>query len=100
MPSLKFAVPHALGQEEATARIRGFAEKVKEHYQNQVSNLVETWTENVLDFGFRTFGFDIKGRMTVEPTDVQFEGQIPLAAIMFKGKIEQTIREEMNRVLA
>jgi hypothetical protein len=100
MPSLKFAVPHELGQKEATARIQGFMVKIKDRYQNQVSNLVEQWTDNVLNFGFKTFGFDVKGKMTVEPDDVQFEGQLPMAAIMFKGKIEQTVREEMNRLLA
>jgi hypothetical protein len=92
-------VPHQLGQEEAVSRLKGFFEKVKQRYQNQVSDLQETWVENALDFAFKTYGFHIKGRMAVEPSDVKFEGQIPFAAMMFKGKIEQTIRDEIHRVL-
>ncbi len=99
MPSAKLIVPHQLGQEEAAKRIRGFLEKVKHRYQNQVSDLHEEWVENRLDFSFKTYGFSIKGQMHVEPAEVRFEAQIPFAAMMFKGKIEQTIREEMTRVL-
>ena len=99
MPSLKMSIPHQLGQEEAVGRVKRFLEKVKERYQNQVSDLEEQWTANALDFGFKTYGFQIKGRMVVDPADVKFDGQIPFAAMMFKGKIEQTLRDEMNRLL-
>ena len=99
MPSLKLTVPHQLGQEEAAGRLKGFLAKVKQRYQNQVSDLQENWVDNALDFSFKTYGFQIKGRMVVDPADVKFEGQIPFAAMMFKGKIEQTIRDEMNRLL-
>ncbi len=99
MPSLKVTVPHPLGQDEAIHRLKGFLEKVKQRYQNQVSDLEESWTSNALDFAFKTYGFHVKGRMIVDPADVKFEGQIPFAAMMFKGKIEQTIRDEINRVL-
>jgi putative polyhydroxyalkanoic acid system protein len=99
MPSLKITVPHQLGQEEAVMRLKGFLAKVKERYQNQLSDLQETWTDNKLDFAFKTYGFTIKGSMVVEPADVLFEGQIPFAAMMFKGKIEQTLRDEITRVL-
>ena len=99
MPSAKLTIPHQLGQEEAAKRIRGFMEKVKQRYQNQVSDLAEQWTDDRLDFSFKTYGFNIKGQMHVEPAEVRFEAQIPLAAMMFKGKIEQTIRDEMTRVL-
>jgi hypothetical protein len=99
MPSLKISVPHNLGQEEATMRLKGFLTKVRERYQNQVSDLEETWTDNRLDFAFKTYGFHIKGRIVVEPAEVQFEGQLPFAAMMFKGKIEQTLRDEITRVL-
>jgi len=99
MPSLKITVPHQLAQAEAASRLKGFLAKVKERYQNQVSDLEETWSDNTLDFAFKTYGFHVKGRMAVEPAEVQFEGQIPFAAMMFKGKIEQTIRAEIDRVL-
>jgi hypothetical protein len=100
MPSVQLTIPHQLGQEEALARLKGFLGKVKQRYQTQVSDLHETWTDNVVQFGFKTYGFTVSGQMTVEPADVRFDAKVPMAAMMFKGKIEQTLRDEISRVLA
>ncbi len=100
MPSVKLTVPHKLPQEEAVNRLKFFFEKLKHRYQNQLTELEEHWTDSALDFGFKTYGFRVAGRMSVEPEAVQFDGQIPLAAMMFKGKIEQTIRDELGKLLA
>jgi hypothetical protein len=100
MPSVQLTIPHQLGQEEALTRLKGFLGKVKQRYQTQVSDLQETWTDNVVEFGFKTYGFAVSGQMAVEPADVRFDAKIPMAAMMFKGKIEQTLRDEINRVLA
>ncbi|HZZ71874.1 MAG TPA: polyhydroxyalkanoic acid system family protein [Pirellulales bacterium] len=100
MPSMKLAIPHQLSQEEATARLKNFLTKVKEHYASQVSDLQENWTDNALDFGFTTYGFKVSGQLQVEPSEVVVNGQIPFAAMMFKGKIEQSIRSELAKLLA
>ncbi len=100
MPSVQLTVPHSLGEEEAAKRLRGYLAKVKQRFQNQLNDLEETWVGNVVEFAFKTYGFHIKGRMDVAPDAVKFDAQIPFAAMMFKGKIEQTLRDEMNRILA
>lgn len=99
MPSMTLAVPHQLGQVDASNRLKHFLEKVKHHYAGQVSGLSETWTDNVLQFGFTTYGFKIDGKLTVEPAQVVVDGQLPFAAMMFKGKIEQSIRSELTKLL-
>ena len=38
--------------------------------------------------------------MTVEPNQVVLQGSLPFAAMMFKGKIEQTVKEELEKALA
>lgn len=100
MPSLKLSHPHQLGQEEAVARLKKLLEKVKEKYQDQVSDLNESWTGNKLDFGFSTYGFKVTGNVVVLPDEVQLDGQIPFAAMMFKGKIENALREQLAKQLA
>ena len=100
MPSVQLTIPHQLGQEEALARLKRLLTKVKNRYQTQVSDLQETWTDNVVQFGFKTYGFTVAGQMTVGPTDVRFDAKVPMAAMMFKGKIEQTLRDEIARALA
>jgi hypothetical protein len=100
MPSVNITTPHALGAEEATARLKSLFEKLKERHGDKVSNLEESWSDNKLDYSFSTYGFNIKGDIAVEPDQVKVNGNLPFAAMMFKGKIEQTVREEMEKLLA
>ncbi len=99
MPSLTINVPHSLGAEEATSRLKTFFEKIKERHQDKVSNLEEQWNGNRLDYAFSTYGFNIKGDLTVEPDEVKVVGSLPFAAMMFKGMIEQSVRDELVKVL-
>ena len=100
MPKMNVTVPHALGLETANERLKGFMGKIKEKYQSQVSNLEESWAGNTLNFGFTTFGFPIKGAVNVEQNQVVLDGDLPFAAMMFKGKIEQEIKDQLARLLA
>ncbi len=100
MPSLTIAVPHTLTAEEAKERLQSLFSKIKEKYGDQVSNLEESWDGNKLAYAFSTFGFNIKGDMNVEPNEIQINGSIPFAAMMFKGKIEQSVREQLEKTLA
>ncbi len=100
MPSLSIKVPHSLSAEEATSRLKSFFEKLKERHADKMSNLEESWDGNRLAYAFSTFGFNIKGDMNVEPNEVAVNGTLPFAAMMFKGKIEQSVREELEKVLA
>ncbi|MEX2138488.1 MAG: polyhydroxyalkanoic acid system family protein [Pirellulales bacterium] len=100
MPALKMSFSHQLGRQTAQERLQTRLEKLLDRYGSQVSNLRQSWTDNVLDFGFTTYGFGIQGNVTVEENEVRLDGQIPFAAMMFKGKIEQALREQITKVLA
>jgi hypothetical protein len=100
MPSMSITTPHSLGMEEATERLKTFFEKLKARHQDKVSNLEQAWHDNRLEYSFSTYGFSIKGDLTVDPNEVKINGVLPFAAMMFKGKIEQSVREELEKVLA
>lgn len=101
MPSFKAEVPHNLGQEQAKSRLTRFADRLRETYQSQVKNLEETWVDdNTLNFSFSTFGFSIKGTVNVLADLVKLEGNLPFAAVMFKGKIEKEIHSQLEKILA
>jgi hypothetical protein len=100
MPGISINTPHALGAEEATNRLKTLFGKLKEEHKDKVSNLEETWNDNKLDYSFSTYGFNIKGDMTVEADEVKVNGNLPFAAMMFKGKIEQSVREQLEKLLA
>jgi hypothetical protein len=97
---MSLSMPHSLGQDEALRRLRAALEKAKARNEGKVTNLKEDWKDNRLDYSFATFGFNIKGDVTVEPSEVKLNGSLPFAAMMFKGKIEQTVRDELGRILA
>ena len=100
MPSLTITAPHSLGTEEATSRLKAFFTKLKERHGDKLSNLEESWSDNNLAYSFSTYGFNIKGDVAVEPNEVKVNGVLPFAAMMFKGKIEQSVREELEKLLA
>jgi hypothetical protein len=100
MPTVTITTPHSLGAEEAATRLKNFFAKLKERHADKVNNLEEAWSDNKLDYSFSTYGFNIKGDVAIEPDQVKVNGNLPFAAMMFKGKIEQTVREELEKLLA
>ncbi len=99
MPSFKTEVPHALGQEAAVTRLKGFLAKVEAVYKDQISDMEGDWSDNVLTFAFKSFGFKISGILTVEENLAKIDGTLPFAAAMFRGKIESSISEQMEKAL-
>jgi hypothetical protein len=100
MPNFGAEVSHDLGEKEATARLRGFSDALRAKYADQVKNLEESWNEDgSLTFSFKTMGLKIGGDICVGEDTVKLDGKLPFAAVAFKGKIEQEIREQLERVL-
>jgi hypothetical protein len=100
MPSFRTEVPHQLGQDTATERLKEFLEKIRERYQDQVSQLAGEWQGSVLTFSLTTYGITVKGTLTVEDQRARLEGTLPLAAMPFRGKIQDSIASELERELA
>jgi hypothetical protein len=99
MPALDVSVPHALGQEAALARVQQFLDDVRREHADKVSDVRGQWSENRLEFSFLASGLSIRGTLVVEEIVVQVFGPLPLAAAFFRGRIEQTIRQELEKLL-
>lgn len=100
MPEMKLSVPHRLNQDEAAARIKGLIKQVQAQYADKVSNLKESWEGNKGTFSFEVMGFPISGTLHIESSEVLMIGQIPFAAMPFKGMIENTLKQKMTGLLA
>ncbi len=100
MPSLSVGVPHSLGLEEATRRLKAEFNKVRDQFGDRVSDLEEQWNGNELRFGFTTYGVRVRGTVTTGESDVRIAANLPLVALPLKGKIEQRVRQELGRILA
>jgi hypothetical protein len=100
MPAFSTEVPHTLGKEVAIEKLKNLVDKVHEKYKDQVSSMTGDWADNVLSFAMTTYGFTINGDLTVEDDVAKLAGQIPFAAIAFKGKIQQSFAHEIEKALA
>ena len=100
MPRISLETPHALGQEEALRRVKGKVVELKVAHQSHYSNLRESWTGSTLSFGFRAAGMKVSGSATVGTSEVKLTANLPLAAMLVKGKIIQRIQEELGALLS
>ncbi len=99
MAGFSTSVSHRLGREEALKRMQSFLQQVQIQQANVLKDMRGEWQNNTLTFAFQAMGMAIDGTMRVEENEVVTAGQLPFAASFFRGKIEQTIRDEMGRVL-
>jgi len=100
MASYSVSVVHRLGEAAARSRVERFLEDVQRDYAAYLSNADGEWIGNRLQFRFLATGMSISGAMVVEEERVHVSGPLPLAAAFFRGRIEQTIRDELTRLLS
>ncbi|MCA9241652.1 MAG: polyhydroxyalkanoic acid system family protein [Planctomycetales bacterium] len=100
MPQFAVSVPHHLSKEEAHERLKSFSTKVKEHYAEMVKDINQSWDGDTLNFGFKTLGANIDGSLAVREDAVDVTGNLPMTAMLFKGKIESVLRDEIARLLS
>ncbi|PQO44668.1 polyhydroxyalkanoic acid system family protein [Blastopirellula marina] len=100
MPGFHVEKPHDLGQEAAVERVQYVLEKMKGRFEGQVKDMQQTWDGHVLTFAFRTMGVNIDGTMEVLEELVVVKGKLPFAAMLFKGQIEKSIGEELEKIIA
>ncbi len=91
---------HSLGRKEAVRRLKEKFGAVRASYGSQVNNLQEEWVDHTFSFGFKTLGMDIAGTVQVEDSSVKLNPELPLVAMLFKGTIQEHIRQEIGGLLA
>jgi putative polyhydroxyalkanoate system protein len=100
MPKFAVRVPHQLTQEEARSRLERFAERLQEKFADQVGDLQQSWEGDTLRFQFKTYGIPLKGGIAITENELSLDGDLPFSAMMFRGKIESAIREQLERLVA
>ena len=99
MPTISLSVSHQLGKEVAAERIKDVLVRVSRQYAEHVSDVEQEWQQHTLRFRFRSLGFKISGTLEMHAERVECSCQMPLAAMMMRGKIETTLREELKKLL-
>ncbi|MGW8256504.1 MAG: polyhydroxyalkanoic acid system family protein, partial [Thermoguttaceae bacterium] len=100
MPRISLEMPHKLGREEVLRRIKDKFAEVHNQYGEMVNNFQENWVDHTHSFSFQAMGMAVSGSVQVEDSLVKLNADLPFAAMLFKGTIEQRIREEMDSLLS
>ncbi len=100
MPGFLTAVDHSLGQTEAQKRVGTFLDQVQNQYQDMVSSWSGEWEDNKLNFELLAMNMKVSGVLEVTEDAVIVGGSIPFAMMMFKGRMEKTMQEELRKLLA
>ena len=93
-------MPHTLGKDEATRRLKVKHADIKEKHTYTVSDLTETWIDpHSMDFAFKVLGFSLTGSVRATDDTVGINVDLPTVAVMMKGTIENEIKKELAQVL-
>jgi hypothetical protein len=100
MPTISFSVPHALSRDDVVARLKRESDVLRTSLGDHVRDMRETWEDHSLAFSFTALGMAVEGRINVEPEEVRTTATVPFAAMLFKGVIEQKVRDRLRELLA
>lgn len=99
MPKFNVSVPHNSTKAEATEKVKFLLDKVGERYANLIKDLDQQFDGDKLNFSFKTMGMTVTGEGTIDDENVNIKGNLPIAAMMFKGKLETDLKNELTRML-
>lgn len=99
MPAFEFSVPHTLAPAEVVTRIKGFLATLREQNSSRFLIKKEEWQENKLNCSFSSYGFAMDAVINVLPAELKIQLSIPIAAMLFKGQIEDQLRSELTKML-
>jgi hypothetical protein len=100
MPSFHVRVPHALSIPHVQSRLAQLLANLQAGEVPDLDTLESRWSDNELHLRWQTRGLVLQGTLVIHAAHVEVTGTLPLAAALFRGRIERTIREELSRVLA
>lgn len=98
MARLTMTAEHRLPKEEALRRLKDKLGRIPQ-YRRLISHPCEEWNHDVLAFRFTAVGMSVSGTLTVNDADVRVAAEIPFAAMLFKKKIDQSVRAELDALL-
>ena len=101
MPKFSVSVDHQVGREQAVEKLKTSFDQAKTQAGDQVDGLEEVWDDDGnLDFSFSAMGFKISGRMVTGSDQVEVNGNLPFAALPFRGALENQIAGKIRDAIA
>ncbi len=95
---MRFRYNHGVSKEQAIQDLKNLRPHLLSRFGDEVSDLQERWTGNVLSMSFAARGLKVAGTLTVEEEWLLLDAKLPLAARLFEGKIKSGIQETLDSV--
>ena len=101
MAKFNVVVDHETERTQAVDRLRTFSDRIRDEAPVEVSEVEENWDDSGnLSFSFKAMGFKISGSMVTCEQKVTVAGNLPFAALPFRGVIETQIAEKVKEAVA
>lgn len=99
MTNIHVKVPHTLANQVAKDRITMFFDQTQKQFGAQVDSLTRNWEGDTCSFEVSGKGMKVAGTIEIHDKDVELKSRLPLAAFVFKGKIESALQEGLGTLL-
>ncbi|GMQ80405.1 MAG: hypothetical protein BMS9Abin04_390 [Planctomycetia bacterium] len=97
MPKVSVKVPHGGDPKDIVKKIQTALEKTVGSFEGH--DLSIDWQDTTGQFHFKSLGFTIAGTAQVDQDQVAVDIQLPLAAMMFKDRVEKAVSKNLTRAI-
>jgi hypothetical protein len=98
-PPLIVSVPHRLGRDEATRRLKSGLETARTKLGQVIAIEEETWTDNRLQFRVRALGQTANGTVDVAEDHARLEVTLPWPLAQIADKVQHAIQRQGTAML-
>jgi hypothetical protein len=98
-PPLIVSVPHRLGRDEATRRLKSGLETARTKLGQVFAIEEETWTDNRLQFRVRALGQTANGTVDVAEDHAHLEVTLPWPLAQIADKVQHAIQRQGTAML-
>ena len=100
MPKFNVNVPHEIERAEAIEKLKSFMVDAKQNAPVELKDVEESWDDNGnLAFAFSAMGFRIAGQMVTEGQEIAVSGDLPFAAMPFRGALENQLATKIREAI-
>ena len=100
MAKIQFSVPHDHGKDDAIKALKSFSKKMRANLPEGVSDVQENWVApDQLEFSIQGMGMTVTGQLIAADDHVELNGNLPFAALPFRGMIESQLKSGITEAL-
>ena len=99
---MKIEYPHHLSREQSYERITKRLAELERLYSDEIDAFDTKWEadHSRMSFHFEALGFSTQGHLYLRDNNLTLEGELPLLARLFSGKIEEMVKDTLDEILS